>query len=110
MNDYLTFTVTDWMQDELHLKGGALVAYAILFSAGSGDPVKINYLYSRTFYNLCDEDMNKAIERLVFGGYLEPIAGQGYKPVRDLNQIKANKEHWEEVQKSIIRIQEEKSI
>lgn len=104
MNDYLTFTVTDWMQDELHLKGGALVAYAILFSAGSGDPVKINHLHSRTFCNLCDEDMNKAIERLVFGGFIEPIPDEGYKPVRDQNRIRANKDHWDEVRKSIVRI------
>jgi hypothetical protein len=46
----------------------------------------------------------KVHERLVFGGYLEPIAQKGYKPVRDLDQIKANKLHWDEVQKNIIRI------
>lgn len=102
MNDFLSFEITDWMQEELHLKEGSLVLYAILFSAGKGEPVKIENLYCRTFYNLCDEDLYKVHERLVFGGYLEPIAQQGYKPVRDLNQIKANKKHWDEVRASII--------
>ena len=104
MNDFLSFEITDWMQEELHLKEGSLVLYAILFSAGKGAPVKIENIYCRTFYNLCDEDLYNVHERLVFGGYLEPIAQQGYKPVRDLNQIKANKLHWDEVQKNIIRI------
>lgn len=104
MNDFLSFEITDWMQEDLHLKEGGLVLYAILFSAGKGEPVKIENLYCRTFYNLCDEDLYKVHERLVFGGYLEPIAQKGYKPVRDLDQIKANKLHWDEVQKNIIRI------
>ena len=104
MNDFLSFEITDWMQEDLHLKGGNLVLYAIIFSVGHGEPVKICGLPDRTFYNVCDEDILKTIERLVFGGYLEPIAQQGYKPVRDLNQIKANKQHWDEVQKNIIRI------
>lgn len=104
MNDFLSFEITDWMQEDLHLKEGSLVLYAILFSAGKGEPVKIENLYCRTFYNLCDEDLYKVHERLVFGGYLEPIAQKGYKPVRDLDQINANKLHWDEVQKNIIRI------
>jgi hypothetical protein len=104
MNDFLSFEITDWMQEELHLKEGSLVLYAILFSAGKGAPVKIENIHCRTFYNLCDEDLYKVHERLVFGGYLEPIAQKGYKPVRDLDQIKANKLHWDEVQKNIIRI------
>lgn len=104
MNDFLSFEITDWMQEDLHLKEGNLVLYAILFSAGKGAPVKIENIHCRTFYNLCDEDLYKVHERLVFGGYLEPIAQKGYKPVRDLNQIKANKLHWDEVQKNIIRI------
>lgn len=104
MNDFLSFEITDWMQEDLHLKEGSLVLYAILFSTGKGEPVKIENIYCRTFYNLCDEDLYKVHERLVFGGYLEPIAQKGYKPVRDLNQIKANKLHWDEVQKNIIRI------
>lgn len=104
MNDFLSFEITDWMQEDLHLKEGSLVLYAILFSAGKGEPVKIENIHCRTFYNLCDEDLYKVHERLVFGGYLEPIAQKGYKPVRDLNQIKANKLHWDEVQKNIIRI------
>lgn len=104
MNDFLSFEITDWMQEDLHLKEGSLVLYAILFSAGKGAPVKIENIHCRTFYNLCDEDLYKVHERLVFGGYLEPIAQKGYKPVRDLNQIKANKLHWDEVQKNIIRI------
>lgn len=104
MNDFLSFEITDWMQEDLHLKEGSLVLYAILFSAGKGAPVKIENIHCRTFYNLCDEDLYKVHERLVFGGYLEPIAQKGYKPVRDLNQIKANKKHWDEVQKNIIRI------
>lgn len=104
MNDFLSFEITDWMQEELHLKESNLVLYAILFSAGKGEPVKIENIYCRTFYNLCDEDLYKVHERLVFGGYLEPIAQKGYKPVRDLDQIKANKKHWDEVQKNIIRI------
>lgn len=104
MNDFLSFEITDWMQEDLHLKEGNLVLYAILFSAGKGAPVKIENIHCRTFYNLCDEDLYKVHERLVFGGYLEPIAQKGYKPVRDLNQIKANKKHWDEVQKNIIRI------
>lgn len=104
MNDFLSFEITDWMQEDLHLKEGSLVLYAILFSAGKGAPVKIENIHCRTFYNLCDEDLYKVHERLVFGGYLEPIAQKGYKPVRDLDQIKANKLHWDEVQKNIIRI------
>lgn len=104
MNDFLSFEITDWMQEDLHLKEGSLVLYAILFSAGKGVPVKIENIHCRTFYNLCDEDLYKVHERLVFGGYLEPIAQQGYKPVRDLDQIKANKLHWDEVRKNIIRI------
>lgn len=41
MNDFLSFEITDWMQEDLHLKEGSLVLYAILFSAGKGEPVKI---------------------------------------------------------------------
>lgn len=31
MNDFLSFEITDWMQEDLHLKEGNLVLYAILF-------------------------------------------------------------------------------
>jgi len=104
MNDFLSFEITDWMQEDLRLKEGNLVLYAILFSAGKGEPVKIENIHCRTFYNLCDEDLNKVLERLVFGGYLEPIAQEGYKPVRNMIQVMVNKQHWDEVQKNIIRI------
>lgn len=104
MNDFLSFEITDWMQEELHLKEGNLVLYAILFSAGKGEPVKIENIHCRTFYNLCGEDLNKVLERLVFGGYLEPIVQEGYKPVRNMIQVMVNKQHWDEVQKNIIRI------
>lgn len=101
---FLSFEITDWMQEDLHLKEGNLVLYAILFSAGKGEPVKIENIHCRTFYNLCGEDLNKVLERLVFGGYIEPIAQQGYKPVRNMIQVMVNKQHWDEVQKNIIRI------
>jgi hypothetical protein len=104
MNDFLSFEITDWMQEDLRLKEGNLVLYAILFSAGKGEPVKIENIHCRTFYNLCGEDLNKVLERLVFGGYLEPIAQEGYKPVRNMIQVMVNKQHWDEVQKNIIRI------
>lgn len=102
MNDFLSFEITDWMQEELHLKGGTLVAYAILYSAGSGEPVHIDSQLYCTFENVFGGNMYKAIERLVFDGYIEPIADVGYKPVRDQKQIRKNKAHWEEVRASII--------
>lgn len=102
MNDFLSFEITDWMQEELQLKGGTLVAYAILYSYGSGEPVHIDSQLYCTFENVFGGNMYTAIERLVFDGYIEPIAQEGYKPVRDLNQIKANKLHWDEVKKNII--------
>ena len=102
MNDFLSFEITDWMQEELRLKGGTLVAYAILYSAGSGDPVHIDSQLYCTFENVFGGNMYKAIERLVFDGYIEPIADVGYKPVRDQKQIRKNKAHWEEVRASII--------
>lgn len=102
MNDFLSFEITDWMQEELQLKGGTLVAYAILYSAGSGEPVHIDSQLYCTFENVFGGNMHKAIERLVFDGYIEPIADVGYKPVRDQKQIRKNKAHWEEVRASII--------
>ena len=102
MKNFIEFTITDWMQEELQLKGGTLVAYAILYSAGSGEPVHIDSQLYCTFENVFGGNMYKAIERLVFDGYIEPIADVGYKPVRDQKQIRKNKAHWEEVRASII--------
>lgn len=102
MKNIIEFTITDWMQEELQLKGGTLVAYAILYSAGSGEPVHIDSQLYCTFENVFGGNMYTAIERLVFDGYIEPIADVGYKPVRDQKQILKNKAHWEEVRASII--------